>query len=80
MGASSYKGMAGTASRNTIFSNNFKQYEETYIKDMSYTGQRIGPGPSINLRETDLDKKPSSKKTTIGLDPRKLGEPYHKAG
>jgi len=78
--AVTYKGMAGTATRNTIFSNNFKHYDDPFIKDLSYTGLKIGPGPSINVRETSLDNKPSSKKTTLGMDSRKLGQPYHKPG
>lgn len=72
--------MAGTASRKTIFSNEFKHYDDAYIKNMAYTGEKIGPGPSINVREVNLDQKPSSKKTTIGQESRKLGEPYHKPG
>lgn len=78
--ATSYKGMAGTATRYTIFSNEFKHYDDAFIKNMAYTGEKIGPGPSINVRDVNLDQKPSSKKTTIGQDSRKLGEPYHKPG
>lgn len=50
-------------------------FDKGFYQDLSYTGDKIGPGPYINVREVNRDAKPSSNKTTFSLERRHIGEP-----
>ena len=79
--ASSYHGMAGSTVRQTIFSGKFNMFDNgIFTKDLSNAGGKLGPGPNINVRDFSQDKKPSSKKTTMNQDQRRLGNTNQKPG
>ena len=61
--------------RKTIFSGNFPFYESEFEKDVSYTGNKIGPGPAtLNIADNKSHKYTiSSHKTTLPQGPRVVG-------
>jgi len=63
--------MHGSQERKTIFSGQFHQFDEAYIKNVSRAGAFMGPGPGgLNLRSEVICQKPSSIKTTFAQSKR----------
>jgi hypothetical protein len=70
--------MAGTGNRFTIFSGRFKLFDKAFVRNLSDTGNQTGPGPHLNTRTVDLNKKPTSNKTTFCQEDRPLGKANQK--
>lgn len=72
MSAKSFKGMAGTQKRDTIFSGKYAAYNPGFDKDMSFSGSKIGPGPASRNTRLANTQQNTTVKSTMGIDSRRL--------